>query len=68
MLFSPLPGGAVEVGVRILLHDARNEPVGRGAIGDVGTGQAAALRLPRVEDSDHTAEVVEDKGARVSVV
>ena len=42
--------------------------MGRGTIGDMGTGQAAALRLPRVEDSNHTAEVVEDKGARISVV
>lgn len=46
MLFSTLPDGAVEVSVGILLHDARDEPVGRGTIGDVGTGQAAALRFP----------------------
>ena len=64
--FSPLPGGAVEVGVRIPRLDATNEPPGRGSIGDVGTGRAA-FRLPGVEEANHATEAVEDKGARVSL-
>jgi hypothetical protein len=40
LLFSPLPGGAVEVGVWLLRLDAVHEPPGRGSIRDVGTGQA----------------------------
>jgi hypothetical protein len=52
--------------VRVLLHDATNEPPDRGSIGDVITGEAA-LRLPRVEEANHATEAVEDKGARVSL-
>ena len=66
MLFSPLPGGAVEVGVRIPRLHAINEPPGRGSMGDVGTGQAA-FRLPIAEETSHATEAVEDKGAKVSL-
>jgi len=66
MLFSPLPGGAVEVGVRIPLLDATNEPPDRGSIGDMGTGEVI-LRLPRVEEANHATEAIEDKGARISL-
>lgn len=66
MLFSPLPSGAEEVGMRIPRLDAINEPPGRGSIGNVGTGQAG-FRLPRVEEANHATKPVEDKGTRVSL-
>jgi hypothetical protein len=66
MLFSPLPGGAVKISMRIPLLDATNEPPDRGSIGDVGTGRAG-FRLARVEKANHATAAVEDKRARVSL-
>ena len=66
MLFSPLPGGAIEVSVWIPFLDAIDKPPGRGSIGDIGIGEPFP-RLPRVEETNHASEAVKDKGARVSL-
>lgn len=62
MLFSTLPGDAVEVGMWMLRLDATDEPPGRGVVRDVGIYRAA-FRHPRVEEANHATEAVEDKGA-----
>lgn len=43
MLSLLLPSSAVEVSIGILLCEVGNEPVGRVAMGGIGTGYAATL-------------------------
>jgi hypothetical protein len=69
MLFSSLPGGAVEVGVLDLLPDLVQEVPTRGAISNMVAGRAACVisRVELADDASFAVRRVPDEGARVSL-
>ena len=69
MLFSSLPGGAVEVGVLEPLPDLVHEVPARGAIRNMIAGRAAFVtsRVELANDASFAVHCVPDEGARVSL-
>jgi len=63
---SGVKGGAVEVGMRVLLLDAAPKPPDGGSVGNARPVRAP-LRSPTGEEASHTTKTVNDEGTRVSL-